>query len=114
MIRITAALALALAFAVDARAQIVIRSHLVPNAPRPAGVIPMPALPIAPGALTPPGIVTTTHPDLRHRLLINPYYNVWGYDSYWPSEYESRPTVVNNYVLLPVPLIPPPQPDPPP
>lgn len=113
MIRITAALALALSFAIDANAQVVIRVNPIAPPARPAGVIPPVSLPIAPGALTTPGVYTP-HTRLTQRFVANPYYNYWGYTPYWPGPYETTPLVVNNYVPVPVAVSQPVPPPPPP
>lgn len=113
---ILASIALALVVCTSAEAQIYIRPH--PPRPvrivQPAPVFPPVYLPIAPGALSTPG-VGPARPPLR-QFLLNPYYGVWGYggwgyDPYWPGYYETTPPIVNQYIPVPTPA-PAPAPEP--
>jgi uncharacterized protein (TIGR03000 family) len=103
MIRILATAALALAIAADARAQVMIHSHSIAHPPRPAGVIPPVRLP-----------ATVPQRVPGHRFFVNPYYGLWGYAPIWPDGYETTPTIVNNFIPVPVPIIPIAPPAPPP
>ncbi len=115
MMRIAAALVLLPLLAVHAKAQIIIRTNPVHSRPQPIGVIPPPTLPVTRTvALGPPA------PGIRHhrfgsRFYVNPYYSLWGYPPVWPDwdGYQTTPTIVNNYIPIPVPT-PPEQPVPPP
>jgi uncharacterized protein (TIGR03000 family) len=102
MIRITTLAALALVFAGNAHAQIIIRGRPALPPPVPAGLGQKPVLPL-PGS---PLQHTTALPRptaLRTFLGANPYYNLGGYIPYWPGYYETAPTVINNYIPVPTP-----------
>ena len=115
MMRIVAVLALLPVICADVRAQIIIRTNPpIHSRPRPIGVIPPPMLPV-----TRTVALATPTPVLGHRrfgsrFFVNPYYALWGYPPVWPAwdGYQTTPTIVNNYV--PVPVAPPVQPAPPP
>ena len=102
MIRTTAALALALAICASVRAQVIIRTGRPAPRPQPAGVIATPALPI----LGSPLQHATTAPPIvmpRPYFQSSPYYLLGGgYVPYWPGWYETSPTIVNNYIPVPI------------
>lgn len=119
MTRIMASVALALVLCASAEAQIYLRPH-APRPVRPVTVVPQVPqvyLPIAPGALSTPG-VGPARPTLR-QFVANPYYGAWGYggwgyDPYWPGWYEPSPPIVKEYIQVPVAAPAPPAPVEPP
>jgi uncharacterized protein (TIGR03000 family) len=106
MFRLTAALALLLAFSAEAWAQLIARPG--PRIVRPAGVIQPPSLPFVgsqgvPSPVQPPRVLP------RPFLGLNPYndyfpYGFGGYAPYWPGyyDYDSMSTT-NNVPLATVP-----------
>lgn len=113
MFRSTAALALLLIASAGAWAQLIARPSA--GAFRPGGVIQPPALPIAPGSLTPPSPTPAPRVLPRPFLAPNPFNNLMGIAPYWPVWYDSEPVVTTNYIPYPVPTpAPPPVSAPPP